>query len=68
LHPRPEWIVVDLGRVRLEEESLSVLSLMRRCSERHGVRLALAAVDADGRRMLEEWGIAGSRSLGWGGC
>jgi hypothetical protein len=54
LSSRPEWIVADLRQVALEPESLPVLSMMRRCSERHGTRFVLAAVSSEGRRMLQE--------------
>jgi hypothetical protein len=49
---RPRWIVADLSRAVVDEDSVPVLGLMRRFAARHGVKLALAAVPPRGLDVL----------------
>lgn len=54
LERRPRWVIADLGGAQIVRQSTAVLTLMRRFAARHGTRLALAAVDDEGLRILHE--------------
>jgi hypothetical protein len=41
---RPRWIVADLSRAAIDDESVAVLAWLRRFAGRHGIKLVLASV------------------------
>jgi hypothetical protein len=55
---RPRWIIADLSRAIVDEESVLVLGLMRRFAGRHGIKLALAAVPPRGLDVLRTAEVA----------
>jgi hypothetical protein len=55
---RPRWIVADLSRAVIDEDSVPVLGLMRRFTTRHGIKLALAAVPPQGLQVLRAAEVA----------
>lgn len=55
---RPRWIVADLSRAVIDEDSVPVLGLMRRFTNRHGIKLALAAVPPQGLEVLRAAEVA----------
>jgi anti-anti-sigma factor len=57
LQERVELITVDLQVAHFDDESITLLALMRRYAARHGARLALADIPPHVARVLDRAGV-----------